>query len=42
MTRKDFEENDVTGMGNTSVLFDSSDDVKMLEEIYIVEDLMIG
>ena len=30
MTRKDIEENDVAGMGNTYVLFDSVDDVKML------------
>ena len=35
MTRKDIEENDVAGMGNIYVLFDSVDDVKMLEEIYL-------
>ena len=40
--RKDIEENDVDGMGNAYVLFDSVDDVKMLEEIYVIEDLMIG
>ena len=40
--RKDIEENDVTGMGNVYVLFYNIDDVKMLEEIYVVEDLMIG
>ena len=28
--RKDIEENDVAGMGNAYVLFDSIDDVKML------------
>ena len=33
MNRKDIKENDVTGMGNTYVLFYSIDDVKMLEEI---------
>ena len=42
MPRKDVEENDVAGMGNAYVLFDSVDDVKMLEEIYVIEDLMIG
>ena len=36
------KENDVAGMGNAYVLFDNIDDVKMLEEIYVVEDLMIG
>ena len=30
MPRKDVEENDVAGMGNAYVLFDSIDDVKML------------
>ena len=35
MTRKDVEENDVAGMENAYVLFDSVDDVKMLEEIYL-------
>ena len=30
MNRKDIEENDVAGMGNAYVLFDSIDDVKML------------
>jgi hypothetical protein len=30
MPRKDVEENDVTVMGNASVLFDSIDDIKML------------
>ena len=29
-------------MGNAYVLFDSVDDAKMLEEIYVVEDLIIG
>ena len=38
--RKDIEENDVAGMGNAYVLFDSVDDAKMLEEIYVVEDLI--
>ena len=42
MTRKDIEENDVAGMGNAYVLFDNVDDVKMLEEIYVIEDLIIG
>ena len=36
------KENDVAGMGNAYVLFDSIDDVKMLEEIYVIEDLIIG
>ena len=36
------KENDVAGMGNAYVLFYNIDDVKMLEEIYVVEDLMIG
>ena len=35
MTRKDIEENDVAGMENIYVLFDSVDDAKMLEEIYL-------
>ena len=35
MTRKDVEENDVAGMENIYVLFDSVDDAKMLEEIYL-------
>ena len=35
MPRKDVEENDVAGMENAYVLFDSVDDVKMLEEIYL-------
>ena len=30
MSRKDIEENDVAGMGNAYVLFDSVDDVKIL------------
>ena len=42
MPRKDIEENDVAWMGNAYVLFYNIDDVKMLEEIYVVEDLMIG
>ena len=42
MTRKDIEENDIAGMGNAYVLFDSIDDVKMLKEIYVIEDLIIG
>ena len=37
MTRKDIEENDIAGMGNAYVLFDSIDDVKMLEyEILLI------
>ena len=30
MPRKDIEENDVAGMGNVYVIFDSVNDVKML------------
>ena len=30
MPRKDVEENHIAGMGNTYVLFDSVDDIKML------------
>ena len=30
MIKKDIEENDVAGMGNDYVLFDSVDDVKIL------------